>query len=216
MMWTKDTDVMAYVFDFDGTLMDSMPYWAEAMLSVIKSYGVPYPDNLISVITPMGLRGTASYFISLGAKKTVDGILKDICDALVPFYENTIPAKPFVAKTLERLKARGKGLHVLTASPHAFLDPCLKRTGRYKYLDCVWSCEDFPTVKTDPAIYRMAAERLGLPIEKIVFLDDNINAVTAAKQSGILTVGVYDPTSASQKDLFLKVCHGYVTGFDEL
>ena len=38
---------------------------------------------------------------------------------------------------------------------------CLKRLSLYDLFDNVWSCEDFGTTKSDPEIYRMAAERIG-------------------------------------------------------
>ena len=47
------------VFDFDGTLVDSMPTWGGKMLRILKEEGVSYPDNIIEIITPLGDAGTA-------------------------------------------------------------------------------------------------------------------------------------------------------------
>ena len=49
----------AYIFDFDGTLVDSMPSWAEKVLNILRECGVDYPADVIHTVTPLGERGTA-------------------------------------------------------------------------------------------------------------------------------------------------------------
>ena len=48
-----------YLFDFDGTLVDSMPTYGRMMLGILNDYGVSYPDNVLKIITPLGYAGTA-------------------------------------------------------------------------------------------------------------------------------------------------------------
>ena len=51
------------VFDFDGTLVDSMPTWGGKMIRILKEEGVSYPENIIEIIVPLGDAGAARYFI---------------------------------------------------------------------------------------------------------------------------------------------------------
>ena len=83
------------------------------------------------------------------------------------------------------LEQQGASLNVLTASPHITLDACAKRVGLWELFDNIWSCDDFGTTKADPEIYKMAAERIGLPVEDIIFLDDNLGADKTAKSAGM-------------------------------
>ena len=179
-----------YLFDFDGTLVDSMGYWAKAMLQILDDHGIAYEENIIEVITPLGLHGTARHFISMGMEGTVEEVLEEMNRHLTPLYCNVIPLKENVMHCLEAMKAKGIGLHVLTASPHRWLDPCLKRVGAYDIFDFVWSCEDFGTGKTDPDIYVQAAARIGVGVEDVTFLDDNINADKTALAAGMRVYGV--------------------------
>ena len=50
-----------YLFDFDGTLVDSMPYYAKAMLQILDENGISYPEDIVKTITPLGYGGTADY-----------------------------------------------------------------------------------------------------------------------------------------------------------
>ena len=205
-----------YLFDFDGTLVDSMPYWAEAMLDVLDTFGIQYGDDIINIITPLGLQGTAEYFQGLGLELTIEEIFAEVDKRLAPAYTHKIPAKANVFHCLQKMKTLGFGLHVLTASPHRWLDPCLVRLGLYDLFDNVWSSDDFGTGKTNPKIYHAAAERMGARMDEITFLDDNINADLAAKTSGVSVIGVYDKTSENDADRMRRELDGYVLDFAEL
>ena len=115
------------------------------------------------------------------------------------------------------MKKSGYKLHVLTASPHVWLDPCLVRNGIAELFENIWSCDDdFGKGKTDPDIYRSAAARIGTAVENVTFLDDNINADKAAKLSGMRVIGVYDKSTASDESDMRNITDGYVYDFSEL
>lgn len=205
-----------FLFDFDGTLVDSMPTYVSSMLRILDENAVIYGEDIVKTITPLGLDGTAKYFISLGIQKTKDELLQIMGEYMLDAYLNTIPAKAHVMETLHRLKAGGAKLNVLTASPHITLDPCLKRLHLYDLFDNVWSCEDFSTTKADPEIYRMAANRLGTPVADVLFLDDNLNADKTAKIAGMQVCGVYDDSSREYTEEIKGIADYYVYDFSEL
>ena len=207
---------MTYIFDFDGTLVDSMPVFSAKMEQIFKENNLPVSGDFVKIITPLGYAGTAEYAISLGYPGTVADFIERATDLMKEEYHYRIPAKEYVVENLKRLKAAGHSLNVLTASPHAVLDKCLKRVGLYELFDKVWSCDDFATTKANPEIYRMAAARLGKTVEECTFLDDNLGAVSAAKKAGMISVGVYDDTSRDFVEEMRKATDGYVFDFREL
>ena len=205
-----------YLFDFDGTLVDSMPTFVAVMLRILDERGIKYGEDIVKIITPLGYRGTAEYFRTLGVKESADELV-EIMNRYARFeYENNIPAKEGVIETLREMKKLGYSLNVLTASPHLALDPCLMRLGLFELFDNVWSCDDFATTKANPDIYKMAAERLGRAVGEVVFVDDNINAVKTAKSAGMVSVGIFDQSSAEYIDEFKAIADGYVIYFSEL
>ena len=206
----------SYLFDFDGTLVDSMPNFADTMLRILDESGVKYPSDIIKTITPLGYRGTAKYFLDMGIGIPEGELIKKMHDYAVLAYLTAIPAKETVPETLRELKRRGFSLNVLTASPHLTLDPCLKRLGLFELFDNVWSCEDFNTNKANPDIYKMAAERMGVSVSEVIFLDDNLDADKTAKKAGCTVIGVYDDSSADYVDEMKKITDGYIYRFSEL
>ncbi len=205
------------IFDLDGTLIDSMPYWSGAMLALLDEHHIDYPANIIEQITPLGNIGTVNYFRdTLGLVIRDDDAIDFIVNNMLPHYRDEIPLKAGVEAYLRRMHAEGYRLAVLTASPHLTLDPCLKRVGVYDLFDAVWSCEDFGKVKSDPTIYTEAVARLGTTIEDCVFYDDNIHAIATAKQAGLTTVGVYDVSGEGFADDLRAIADRYIHSFEEL
>ena len=205
-----------YVFDFDGTLVDSMPSYVNVMLKILDEYKVNYPADIIKIITPLGFKGTAEYFLKLGMKESIENLWTLMSEYAYKEYAFNIPAKENVIETIKELKKRGHSLNVLTASPHYTLDVCLKRLGLYDLFDNVWSCDDFSTTKADPDIYKRASEKLGVPENEVLFLDDNFNADKTAKIAGMKVCGVYDNSSAEYVDDIKSVTDYYVYDFKEL
>lgn len=220
------------LFDFDGTLVDSMPFWADAMLCVLDDHKIEYPNDIIKIITPLGTEGTIRYYRDLGLDLPAEQIIREINAHAEPKYLYEIPAKKNVSETLVGLSDMGYHLHVLTASPHRWLDPCLKRLGLFDLFDNVWSCDDFGTEKSNPEIYRAVEKRLGIIGDEIsgaaksvgqkkqslIFLDDNYNALRAAVASGIAAVGVFDKSSGDETTVnnIRDIAHGYIQDFSEL
>lgn len=205
-----------FLFDFDGTLVDSMPAFVSVMKRILDEHGIPYGPDLVKIITPLGYAGTARYYRQLGLDRSEEDLIQLMNQYALPEYQYRIPAKETVIDTLIKLKAGGADLNVLTASPHSMLDPCLKRLGIYDLFTNIWSCDDFYTTKADPEIYKMAAGRIGQPVEKILFLDDNFNADKTAKEAGMAVCGVYDDSSAEYEEEIRSVTDMYIYRFSEL
>ncbi len=206
----------AYLFDLDGTLVDSMQTFVDIVVGLLDANNIKYGKDLVKIITPLGYKGVAEYLVKLGLKMRTDEIYDLMQERALFDYENSIPAKPNVVSVLKELKSQGVSLNVLTASPHSLLDCCLKRIGIYDLFDNVWSCNDFGMTKTNPEIYVMSAQKIGVDISEVLFLDDNLDANKGAKKSGINVCGVYDKSSEDYKKEIQQVADFYIHDFTEL
>ncbi len=205
-----------YVFDFDGTLVDSMPYYAKATVQVLDDAGMEYPDDIVKITTPLGYTGAAELYVKMGMKDTVPNIVANMKAYALDAYTNIIPLKESVREFLQNAKAEGVKLAVLTASPHEMVDVCLKRLGVFDWFDFVWSSDDFPYTKAQPEIHPMAAERLGVTLDDITFFDDNIVALQTAKKAGLKAIGVFDESSMDYRDEIKGFVDRYIDSFKEL
>ena len=101
-----------YIFDFDGTLVDSMPYWAQKVLGILDDCGVDYPSDIIKIVTPLGDRGTAEYMRdALGVPLALEEIFRQMDEFALVKYRDVIEIKEGVREYLARLRAAGCTLH---------------------------------------------------------------------------------------------------------
>jgi len=205
-----------YIFDLDGTLITSGDLIAQGVYNFFDSRGVAYPPDVVKIIMPMGYPGFARYAISLGVKGEVDELAEGIRNDFQYYYENVIKLKPHAKEYIEKLVESGIHCHILTGSPHALVDPCLKNNGVWELFRNVWSVDDFGMMKSDPELYQAVASKLGVSLADILFFDDNYNVIKTCREIGLENVAVYDSTTAEYKDEIKAIADRYIDGFEEL
>lgn len=206
-----------YIFDLDGTLVDSMPTGVGIVLGFLDEKGIDYPDDIVTTLTPLGYKGSAKYIADhLADSYTVESVYEYFKEQTLRAYGETIPLKPHVKETLETLKAQGYRLNVLTASPQLLTDICMKRLQIYDLFENVWSIDAFGMTKADEGIYLEAAKRLGVEPQRCIMADDNLNVLKTAKCVGMGTVGVYDDSSKDVEEEMRRVADRYVKDFSQL
>lgn len=205
-----------HIFDLDGTLINSMEYYASGMKRVLEENNIPVPENLVDIVTPLGYSKTALYYQSLGLNKSFDDIIRRMEEILVYEYTNNIKLKPFVKDYLLKLKAQNDRLFVLTASPHIVTDVCLQKNGVYDLFEKVWSVEDFGIPKTKTELFCAVADTLDVNTSDIFFYDDNLTAITTAAAAGCYVYGVFDRQSDSERQQAVESCDKFIDSFEEL
>ena len=205
------------IFDLDGTLVDSMPVGVGVVLGFLDEKGIPYPSDIVTILTPLGYQGSAKYIAEhLSEDFLEERIYEYIKEKTLCAYSETIPLKSNVKETLKTLRSRGHRLSVLTASPLQLTEICLKRLGVYDLIDFVWSMDEFGMTKANPEIYKEAAKRLGVTVHDCIMADDNLNVLKTAKQAGMGVIGVYDESSKDVVEEMKAVADKFVYDLSEL
>ena len=206
-----------YIFDLDGTLIDSMPTGVGIVLGFLDKKGIPYPDDIVTRLTPLGYKGSAKYIADhLTGGYQLEQIYEYFKAETLRAYGETIPLKANVKETLEKLKAQGCSLNVLTASPQLLTDICMKRLGIYDLFDNAWSIDAFGLTKADEAIYVEAAKRIGVAVQDCTMVDDNLKVLQTAKKVGMATIGVYDDSSKDVMEEMRAIADKYVVDFADI
>ena len=205
------------LFDFDGTLVDSMPVWGEKMFRLLRMQGITPPEGLLRTITPLGDAGTLNYYQNnFALTMTKEEMIQEMDNYALPKYANEIPLKENVLNYLQALKENGVKLYILTASPHKAFEPCLQRLGILDMFEKCWCCDDFNMVKSDVNIYLEVAKTIGVNPEDITFFDDNKVAIETANKAGLHTIAVYDDSSSNDKEDMKKVADYYSNEYADL
>ncbi len=206
----------AVLFDFDGTLVDSMGMWKRVDMTIVERHGATVPDDFLDMLVPLSEEDTAQCFLDYGCRGTVESILNEIDELADAEYVNTIKLKPGAKMLAERLRANGVKIGLVTAATPSRILPCLERNGMTGYFGLILTCDGIGLPKSDPEIYRTALRYLDVRAEDALFFDDHVAAIRAAKEAGLTTVGVYDDQAASRWEEMCGTADAVIRSFEEV
>ena len=190
------------IFDFDGTLFDSMFIWDTAGESYLRSIGKKPETGLQKVLKPMSLLQSAQYIrekydIPLSVEDIMDGINRTV----EVFYFHTVEPKPGVIDFLEELHHRNIKMCIATATDRYQVEAALQRCKMRHFFSEIFTCTEVGSGKDRPDIFRKAMEHLQTDRTNTAVVEDAYHAAHTAKQDGFLVVGVYDSHESRQQEL---------------
>ena len=187
------------IFDFDGTLFDSMLIWDTIGESYLRSLGKDPAADLQRVLKPMSLLQSAEYLqahyqIALSIQEICAGINQMVED----FYFNTVQPKPGVIELLEELHRRNIKMCIATATDRYQVEAALARCGMKQFFSEIFTCTEVGSGKDEPQLYHAALAHLNTAQSNTLIVEDAYYAIQTAKQAGFSVVGVYDPYERNQ------------------
>lgn len=181
------------IFDLDGTLIDSMPVWRGTGSGFLENHNFPVPENLIEVVKTQTIWQTAEWFrTELGVPMEPEEIVNEIVESVVEAYRHTIPLKDGAMEYLEKLKAEGVTMCILTASEADYILPALDRLDIRRFFSHVLTCTELGEYKNDGKAYLAAMELMGGTQEETIVFEDAYYAVKGAKSVGFQVYAVLD------------------------
>ena len=205
-----------FLFDFDGTLVDSMGMWGRVDMTIAERHGAKVPPNFLDMLVPMSEVESAQCFLDHGCHGTVESIMNEINELADVQYATAIELKAGARELLESLRARGARLGLVTAATPSRILPCLARHSLSGYFELILTCDGIGLPKNDPEIYRTALSYMQATPEQTAFFDDNLTAVCTAKQVGLTVIGVYDDHAANRWEQMKQTADATIESFEKI
>ena len=203
------------IFDFDGTLLDSMFIWDTIGEDYLRTLGKEPHEDLKETFMTLTLEEAAEYYrehykVTLSVTEIVDSI-----NAMVEgIYRTKVTLKPSVTDYLRLLKERGVKMCVATVTDRYLVEDTLERLGILHYFSEIFTCAEIGYGKDKPIIYQKALEHLGTAKEETFVFEDSLFALETAKADGFPTIGVYDMHESRQEEM-KRLADCYVRSFEE-
>ncbi len=190
------------IFDFDGTLFDSMFIWDTAGETYLRSLGKEPAGDLQRILKPMSLLQSAEYLqvhyqLSLSVEEICAGINRMVED----FYFHTVQPKPGVVEFLEELYSRNIKMCIATATDRYQVEAALARCGMKQFFSGIFTCTEVGSGKNEPVIFRAALEHLGTERGDTIVFEDAYHAALTAKNDGFMVAAIYDAHEDKQQDI---------------
>jgi beta-phosphoglucomutase len=183
---------IAVIFDMDGVLVDTFDAHFESWNVVARQEGTEMTRQQFA--ETFG-RTSREIITLLWPEKRDDlSAIREFDDRKeVAFREiiaNEFPAMPGVGTLLQSLAADGISMAVGSSGPPPNVALVLEKLGAAEIFDALVTGEDVTRGKPDPQVFLMAADRLGIPPERCIVVEDAQPGVAAARAAGMRCVGI--------------------------
>jgi sugar-phosphatase len=187
--------ISAVIFDMDGVLIDSEPFWQESEIEVFGRAGLALTREMC--LLTMGLRvdEVVEYW---RRRRTFDdapaGALEDaIVGGVVERMLTKGVAKEGAAHALGIFRAQGLRVALASSSAYRLIRAVTERLDLAGEFEVVYSAEDEEYGKPHPGVYLSTARRLGVAPVECLAVEDSFNGVLAAKAARMKCVAVPEP-----------------------
>jgi len=184
----------AVVLDMDGTLLDTEPLAARAWSDAAAAIGVAFDPSLAHRMIGRTFADCRGLVVERhGTDYPTDRLMSGwhaAYDAIVE--RDGLALKPGVAALFDWLDAQGIVRAVATSTRRERARTKLEHTRLWTRIDALVGGDEVERGKPDPAIYRLAAERLGVAPADCIAFEDSENGARAAQAAGVRVVIVPD------------------------
>ncbi|MHC1785026.1 MAG: HAD family hydrolase [Anaerolineaceae bacterium] len=191
--------VKAFIFDFDGLILDSETPVYEAWKNVFQQYGVDLPFSVwqCSVGTSRDAFDPVIYLEEKIGKPLNRKKLNQT--QLIRTYENTLdkPVLPGVMTYLEEARARGIKLAIASSSTTDWVFCNLVRLKIASLFDVICCGDEVIQVKPEPDLFLLAAGLMNVNADEVIVFEDSPHGITAAKAADMFCVAVTNPITKS-------------------
>jgi HAD superfamily hydrolase (TIGR01509 family) len=185
----NDANPQAVLWDMDGTLIDSEPYWVASEIALVERFGGTWTHADGLNLVGQGLPFSASVLQRAGVDLDVDDIVTTLTDNVMQLLAESVPWRPGAVSMMHAIAGAGipQGLVTMSMNRMATLVADLI-PGRP--LGTVVSGDQVEKSKPDPESYLLGANRLGVDIRSCVAFEDSPAGVASAHAAGAVTIGL--------------------------
>ena len=171
------------IFDMDGVLIDSEPFWEEAGNETLAEFGIVLTEDQYSATTGLRTREWIDYWFSYfeldkrDAKKAENMIVTKAIDKI----RHQAKPMPGVDYILQFFKERNFTIGLATSSPMDLIQVVTEKLGIKKFLKAFSSAEELLHSKPHPEVYLNCAKNLHVSPLQCLCFEDSFNGMIAAK-----------------------------------
>ncbi|MBQ5592609.1 MAG: HAD family phosphatase [Clostridia bacterium] len=206
-------EITGAIFDFDGTVFDSMHVWKGIRDKFFNRIGLVLSDEDKELFKGLYLRESLILVKErFNFTETYEELFSLFFDYVKELYlEDTCP-KNDIIEFLEKLRAKGVKIGIATATGEPAIEAVLKKFDMLHYFSAIYSTYTVGAAKTQPKVYDVVLDALGTDKSTTWVFEDALYAAKTAKANGYNLVGIYDksePDTAELEQLADIYIHNY-------
>ncbi len=180
----------AVLWDMDGTLVDTEPYWMAAEVELVGSFGGLWTHDDGLTLVGQGLWTSAAILQSRGVDLEPNEIVAWLTDRVQQKLDGAgVPWRPGAVELLSELRQRGIPTALVTMSVRRMAEQIVSSLP-FTGFDLIVSGDEVDNPKPHPEAYLRATELLGVDPRRCIAIEDSVAGLASAVDSGATTIGV--------------------------
>jgi HAD superfamily hydrolase (TIGR01509 family) len=183
----------AIIFDLDGVLADSEPWWSKIDAKLLAEYGVTYRGEHHQNVVGVSYRLAVEFYKkAFGLSVPTEEMMRRRGEIATEFFANRVGLFRNVKEVLEELRQMNLHLAVATSSVSASARPFLNRNQLTGFFEIIITGEEVQHGKPAPDIYLCAASHLGIPANACLVVEDALPGAAAARAADMHVAAIPD------------------------
>jgi len=183
----------AVIFDLDGVLADSEPWWNKIDKKLLAQYGVTYRGEYHRNVLGVSYRLAVEFYKkAFGLSVSTEEMMRRRAEIAIEFFANRVGLFPSAKKILQELQRMNLSLAIATSSVSASARPFLHRHQLTAFFDTIVTGDEIERGKPHPDAYMRAAEKLGLAPDACLVIEDALSGIAAAKAANMRVAAIPD------------------------
>ena len=181
------------IFDLDGVLADSEPWWNQIDAKLLAEYGVTYRGEHHQNVVGVSYRLAVEFYKkAFGLSAPTEEMMRRRGEIAMEFFANRVGLFPHVQEVLQELRQMKLHLAVATSSVGASARPFLDRHHLTGFFEVIVTGEEVERGKPAPDIYLRAADKLGIPADACLVVEDALPGIAAARAANMRAAAIPD------------------------
>jgi 16S rRNA pseudouridine516 synthase len=191
----------AVIFDLDGVLADSEPWWNEIDAQLLREYGVTYRGEYHRQVLGVSYWLAVEFYKkTFGISAPTEELIRRRGEIATEFFANRVDLFPAAKAVIEELRQVKLRLAVATSSVGVSARPFLDRHQLTAFFEVIVTGDEIERGKPAPDIYLRAAEKLGMPENECLVIEDALSGIAAGKAARMRVAAIPDTRFVNPRD----------------
>jgi pyrophosphatase PpaX len=182
--------IKSVLFDFDGTLADTLPLTFYAFRSVFQNYENKLMNNE-EIVNTFGPTEEEIIKLNITNKDIVDSAIDHYYLIYEKKFHEMVRMPSEIVDLIKDLSQQGIKMAIITGKSRRCLDICLKNLGISDFFITSITGDEVTKPKPDPEGIFKAIQLMDLRSHEVVFVGDSNADIMAGKSANILTIGAH-------------------------
>jgi sugar-phosphatase len=184
--------ISAVIYDMDGLIIDSSPFWRDAEIRAFAKLGIELTQNDVRQTAGLRTEAVVDHWFSRFPidRKHYPTAASSILENVFALIVEQGSAMDGLIESLDFFRSKGVKLALASGSDLSLIEAVLNKFTIKDYFEVVHSAQFEPFGKPHPAVYITTAEKLGVSPLECLALEDSINGMISAKAARMKCIGV--------------------------